>query len=159
MCGTHYQFVARNRGTGHERATVYLLTLPRNCPRFRDLHGIRSNFTTKLLLRRGRVRSGGDEKRRLRELSHFVHCACPRFDNARLARRHESDPQRRTVLFLIPFSLSFIFHRCSNCPQTNPDYDAAMGCLTISIRDEIRFRDICVISLLILLTINIIYAR
>lgn len=36
----------------------YLLTLPRNCPRFRDLHGIRSNFTAKLLLRRGGQRRG-----------------------------------------------------------------------------------------------------
>lgn len=36
----------------------YLLTLPRNCPRFRDLHGIRSNFTAKLLLRRGGQRGG-----------------------------------------------------------------------------------------------------
>lgn len=37
----------------------YLLTLPRNCPRFRDLHGIRSNFTAKLLLWRGERREAG----------------------------------------------------------------------------------------------------
>jgi len=48
--GGHHQPGNMARDTSVQR---YLLTLPRNCPRFRDLHGIRSNFTTKLLLRRG----------------------------------------------------------------------------------------------------------
>lgn len=54
----------------------------------------------------------------VRGFSHFVHCACPRFDNARLARRHESDPRR---------PLSLIFHRCTlELSRLNPDYDAGI---------------------------------
>lgn len=97
----------------------YLLTLPRNCPRFRDLHGIRSNFTAKLLLRRGGQQGAGKGGEKCGEgFSHFVHCACSRFDNARLARRHESDPRR---------PLSLIFHRCTlELSWLNPDYDAGI---------------------------------
>ena len=58
------------------------------------------------------------ERGMVRGFSHFVHCACPRFDNARLARRHESDPRR---------PLSLIFHRCTlELSRLNPDYDAGI---------------------------------
>lgn len=116
--GFRYQPVSRKRGTGHERATVFVnvTTKLSAVPRL-TRHSLKFHREIAPQARRAMEEGGGGRWRSaVREFSHFVHCACPRFDNTQLARRHESDPRR---------PLSLIFHRCTlELSRLNPDYDA-----------------------------------
>lgn len=85
----HHQLVSRNRGTGHERATVFVnvTTKLSAVPRL-TRHSLK--FHRGIAPQPRRVTGVGESGKS--GFSHFIHCACPTFDNARLARRHESDP-------------------------------------------------------------------
>lgn len=121
---THYQPVSRNRSAGHERATVFV------------------NVTTKLsavprLTRHSlkfhrEIAPPARRARRARGLSHFAHCACPRFDNARLARRHESDPW--FPLSLSPPSHFPPLHARIVAVESRLRPESTIGCLILSLR-------------------------
>jgi hypothetical protein len=70
------------------------------------------------------------------DFSHFAHCACPRFDNARLAGRHESDPRRPLRLTLsvsLALSCSFSTIACSNYrDRTQTTAESTIGCLNLA---------------------------
>lgn len=110
-----------NVGAGHGRATVFVnvTTKLSAVPRL-TRHSLK--FHREIAPQARQATKGGEERVRVREtvsvcgrasFSHFAHCACPRFDNARLARRHESDPRRP-----FPVSLSLFIHFLSRSFST-----------------------------------------
>lgn len=86
--------------TGHERATVFVnvTTKLSAVPRL-TRHSLK--FHREIAPQARRVTGVGESGKG--GFSHFIHCACPTFDNARLARRHESDPRRPLFLSLSLF--------------------------------------------------------